>query len=153
MSTKIVENIYTLPKYLLKKDGTLLLENNNKKTQRRPKTNVNPNKTYEEGVEEVRQEKIDYTRNPQLRIDALAKYKYVCAVCGVDFENSIYGEYGTKCIEVHHILPISKGKRNSTVDDVRVVCSNCHSIIHRQGVEPVDVDELAAFVKAQNPKK
>ena len=44
MSTKIVENIYTLPKYLLKKDGTLLRENNNKKTQRRPKNNVNPNK-------------------------------------------------------------------------------------------------------------
>ena len=51
-------------------------------------------------------------------------------------------------IELHHLSPLAdfKGKRESTIHDVRVVCSNCHSVLHHQGRVPMDVDELKSLL-------
>ena len=55
-----------------------------------------------------------------------------CEVCDFDFE-SIYGIQGKGFIECHHEIPISTLSENSTtnIKDLRLVCSNCHKIIHR----------------------
>lgn len=71
-------------------------------------------------------------RNPELRRICLAKYGFICQVCGFDFEKA-YGDIGKNFIEVHHLKPISSFKGEHGVDpeeDLVPLCSNCHSMIH-----------------------
>jgi hypothetical protein len=55
--------------------------------------------------------------------------------CGFNFSN-VYGEIGERFAIVHHRTPLSDliptGQRNS-IDDLAVVCANCHAMIHRGG--------------------
>ena len=44
-----------------------------------------------------------------------------------------YGDLGKEFIEVHHLHPVSEGVREvNPVEDLIPLCSNCHSMIHRQ---------------------
>jgi predicted HNH restriction endonuclease len=54
--------------------------------------------------------------------------------CQFDFHKS-YGDLGENYAQVHHIRPLSDRARASTtrVVDLRVVCANCHAMIHRGG--------------------
>jgi len=58
----------------------------------------------------------------------------ICKACGFDFE-SRYGEIGRGYIEAHHNVPISKLSGTKIqldpLNDFTVLCSNCHSMIHR----------------------
>ena len=59
--------------------------------------------------------------------------KLYCEVCGFDFYKT-YGEIGYGFIEVHHTKPIStmqEGEK-TRVQDMAILCSNCHSMIHRK---------------------
>jgi len=62
--------------------------------------------------------------------------KLVCQVprCEFSFE-ATYGAIGYDYAEVHHIKPLASVRPNTTttLDDLIVVCSNCHSMIHRGG--------------------
>jgi predicted HNH restriction endonuclease len=54
-----------------------------------------------------------------------------CEACGFDFEVT-YGERGKEFIECHHVRPLSELKPGdkTSVDDLALVCSNCHRMIH-----------------------
>lgn len=70
-----------------------------------------------------------------------------CEVCGFDFEE-VYGELGKKFIEAHHIKPVSQMTENekTNIDDIVMVCSNCHSMIHRK--KPwLAIDKIKSIVK------
>ena len=56
-----------------------------------------------------------------------------CQICGFDFEKQ-YGELGSGFIEAHHIKPVSEMNQSETtkIEDIIMVCSNCHSMIHRK---------------------
>lgn len=56
-----------------------------------------------------------------------------CEVCGFDFKEK-YGERGADFIEAHHAKPIAARNKNepTKVEDIVLLCSNCHSIIHRK---------------------
>lgn len=56
-----------------------------------------------------------------------------CEVCGFDFEKT-YGELGKNFIEAHHIKPVStmQDGEKTKIEDIIMVCSNCHSMIHRK---------------------
>lgn len=56
-----------------------------------------------------------------------------CEVCGFNFEET-YGVAGADFIEAHHIVAVSDLKENATtrVEDLAMVCSNCHRILHRK---------------------
>ena len=60
------------------------------------------------------------------------KGKLYCVVCHFDFE-AVYGERGRGYIEAHHTVPVSKMKvgDRTKLDDIALVCSNCHKILHR----------------------
>ena len=60
--------------------------------------------------------------------------KLFCQVCGFDFYTQ-YGDIGFDFIEGHHTLPISelKGEVKTKVEDIALVCSNCHRMLHRKG--------------------
>lgn len=74
-----------------------------------------------------------YERNAEARAKCIKHYGYKCAVCSFDFEK-YYGNIGKNYIHVHHIVPLSKIKREykfNPVTDLIPVCPNCHAIIHR----------------------
>lgn len=64
---------------------------------------------------------------------AMQKGNLCCEVCGFDFE-ARYGEMGEGYIECHHIKPISQytEEDTTTIDDLVLVCSNCHRMLHRK---------------------
>lgn len=89
-----------------------------------------------------------YERDPLARKRCIEHYGCKCFVCGFDFEK-VYGELGKGFIEVHHIVPISQRGGNYLVDpirDLRPLCSNCHSMIHRNN-ETLSIDRLSKIVR------
>ncbi len=96
--------------------------------------------THDEYVEARRlaRERYYFARNPALVRAAKERYGYVCQVCGFDFE-ATYGEVGSHYIECHHRNPLSErpeeeqqGDLTTGVDEVAVVCANCHRMLHRR---------------------
>jgi putative restriction endonuclease len=58
-----------------------------------------------------------------------------------------YGEIGKNYIEGHHIIPVSDLKNNegTKVSDIVMLCSNCHSMIHRR--RPwLGINDLKSFI-------
>lgn len=66
----------------------------------------------------------------------LGNGKLQCEVpgCGFDFE-VVYGELGRDYAQVHHLKPLGDRTKPSQtkLDDLAVVCANCHAMIHRGG--------------------
>jgi hypothetical protein len=75
-----------------------------------------------------------------------------CEVCGFSFFER-YGQLGQGFIEAHHKKPLSETKeRITTKDDIALVCSNCHKMIHK-GISQLNnntimnIEELQALIK------
>jgi hypothetical protein len=93
-----------------------------------------------------------YERNPTARRLCLKHYGMVCSLCGFRFAQ-FYGHIGEGFMEVHHIVALSDVGKKYKVDpirDLRPVCSNCHSIIHRRR-PAFTMDEVRAFLKRTSP--
>lgn len=94
-----------------------------------------------------------FARNPGLALAAKKRHGNTCMVCGFDFARA-YGALGEGYIEAHHLDPLSehdpsewrKGIRTN-VNDVAVVCANCHRMIHRRR-PALSIDELRDRIKA-----
>jgi 5-methylcytosine-specific restriction protein A len=54
-----------------------------------------------------------------------------CEACDFDFQK-YYGSIGKGFIECHHNIPISQIKMEGEIrlNDLSLICSNCHSIVH-----------------------
>ena len=75
------------------------------------------------------------------------KGKLECEVCEFNFQE-IYGIRGGNYIEVHHTIPLSdyQHPRITFLEDLALLCSNCHRMIHR--AEPwLTVEELRRIYK------
>jgi len=74
---------------------------------------------------------------------------YECKACGFNFE-ARYGEIGKGYIEAHHNVPISNLSgakiQLDPLNDFTVLCSNCHSMIHRIKPTPT-VEEFRQNLK------
>jgi hypothetical protein len=87
-----------------------------------------------------------FARHPVLVAQAKATHGFVCMVCKFDFE-AVYGRPGHEFIECHHLRPLADNEeRETTVNDVAVVCSNCHRMIHRNG-ELRSIAEMKRLLK------
>lgn len=79
-----------------------------------------------------------------------AKKKYgklICEICDFDFE-VYYGEHGRDFIECHHTKPLAtlvEGQKTH-IDDLILVCANCHRMLHR-GKSWLSVAELKAILQ------
>ncbi|MFT3960857.1 HNH endonuclease [Propionivibrio sp.] len=73
--------------------------------------------------------------------------KLECVVCGFDFSMK-YGEYGSGYIECHHTKPLASlsAGHKTHIDDLELVCSNCHRMIHRKR-QWLSIAELKGFVR------
>jgi len=88
-----------------------------------------------------------YERNStfiqKIKEDAFVENKMLnCQVCGFSFFER-YGEIGEGFIEAHHIKPLSErvGKSKTKREDIVLVCSNCHRMLHQK--HPVmNIEEL-----------
>lgn len=90
-------------------------------------------------------------RSPGLRRQKLAHVQaqglpVACEVCGFDFATA-YGERGRGYIEVHHVLPLHvSGTIKTRLQDLALLCANCHRIIHRGSwITPPALRELLAI--------
>lgn len=79
-------------------------------------------------------------RVKQARLKALGKL--ACEVCRFDFAR-VYGVWGLGYIEAHHRVPVHKldGKSSTRAEDLALVCSNCHRMLHRSNPQ-ITVEEL-----------
>ena len=67
--------------------------------------------------------------------------------CGFDFHKT-YGDLSEGFIECHQNKPVSEmiPREKTTLDDLPLVCSNCHRMIHRQ--KPwLSVEELNVLLQ------
>ncbi|MFD5854206.1 HNH endonuclease [Cytobacillus pseudoceanisediminis] len=73
--------------------------------------------------------------------------KLFCEACGINFEET-YGDRGKDYIEAHHTKPVSKMKEGekTRIEDIAMLCSNCHRMIHRSPF--ISVSELRKLVEA-----
>lgn len=86
-------------------------------------------------------------RNVSLIQAAKGHYPTICCVCGFDFGET-YGHRGAGYIEAHHLKPVAFYQRlgqKVTVKDIRLVCANCHRMLHR-GVRLLSIVELKRIV-------
>ena len=70
--------------------------------------------------------------------------KLECEVCQFNFA-AHFGEIGRGFIEAHHKTPISQlgGIKKTKIEDLALVCSNCHRMLHR-GDPLLTVEQLKA---------
>lgn len=85
-------------------------------------TEVWSHRTYQEGARnEIVLSKAE--RDPAVRRAAFKHYGKVCMHCGfipiVDSQ-----------LDVHHKDPIAEGQRRTRIEDVEVLCANCHRLAH-----------------------
>jgi 5-methylcytosine-specific restriction enzyme A len=92
-------------------------------------------------------------RDPKLRArkirDARTKRGHIaCEVCAFDFER-VYGDRGAGYAECHHVVPLHvSGPTITRLDDLILLCANCHRMIHR--FTPwLTPDELRTMVEAR----
>jgi len=94
-------------------------------------------------------------RNPQTSKIVKKERGYICEACGFDFKK-IYGDIslnkkGETYIEAHHLTPLSslpegKAQKFNPKDDFRVLCANCHKMVHRKN-PPYTIEEIKAELK------
>lgn len=109
---------------------------------------------------EIREEGKRYTiiinipkREIKNRMDAIKLHGITCFVCGFNFD-AFYGkELSKQFIEIHHLKPLSDhtGLVNPELDLVPV-CSNCHSMLHRDRNNSLSVEELKRHIQKNNNK-
>ena len=89
-----------------------------------------------------------YERDPNIRRTFLKDKQLKCEVCGFDFEE-VYGKLGAGYIEVHHKKPVSEGVRMTDLNnDLAMLCSNCHRMIHRGKDHMLTIEELKGIIGA-----
>lgn len=109
--------------------------------------------TYEEQIllygegQLFREEQYLRKRNRELIIKKKNTSNYTCEVCGLNFESK-YGAIGRNFIEAHHLISIANGARVSSLDDIALVCPNCHAMLHKKN-PPYTIDELRRIIETK----
>jgi predicted HNH restriction endonuclease len=83
--------------------------------------------------------------------------RLICEVprCGFDFAKR-YGEIGYGYAHVHHRVPLGKAGRRghkTTLDDLAIVCANCHAMIHKGGECREDLNTLIPRRRKRTAKR
>ncbi|MCR5658084.1 MAG: HNH endonuclease [Bacteroidales bacterium] len=97
-----------------------------------------------EGRVVLRDQKV-YERSQRLRTAAVEAFthngKLYCDCCGFEFNNFYGDQYGTSCIEIHHVKPLFMYEDEDMVRTIEQclpnllpVCPNCHRVIHRNHI-------------------
>ncbi|MEV4631531.1 HNH endonuclease [Micromonospora sp. NPDC049523] len=114
-----------------------------------------PDPTADEGGVLLRQH-LRRERDPKIRKAKIADAKLrglviACEICGFDFAKT-YGARGIDYIECHHRTPLHvTGPTKTKLEDLALICSNCHRMIHR--TKPwLTVEDLRSIVRRGREK-
>ncbi|MBN3791803.1 HNH endonuclease [Burkholderia sp. Ac-20353] len=116
-----------------------------------PLTDVDDQQSALEGdkrlVTHLRRERRRHIVEKKKREVIQATGRLCCEACGFDFKE-FYGPLGSRFCEVHHRVPLHKaeGLVETILDDLAIMCSNCHRIIHRSN-PMLSVEGLARYIK------
>lgn len=104
---------------------------------------VNQNKEAIEG--EIYKAEANFrSRNRALIQAKKANSDFRCEACGFCFEE-VYGNIAQEYIIAHHLRPISSGVAKTTLDDIALLCANCHAVIHLND-PPLKLEELRKLI-------
>lgn len=95
-----------------------------------------------------------YERNPRARAACIAHYGARCAACGLSYVE-VYGPVGEGWIQVHHVTPLhmmQKGHNVDAIRDLRPICANCHSIIHRDPRRALTIEQVQALLRRRDQR-
>ena len=116
---------------------------------------------YENAYQEGREILVTHKkRERNIEVVKKAKREYYlkcpsldCQVCGFSYVST----YGYYYIEAHHIQPLSEiqGETFTKVEDLALVCSNCHVMLHRNNEVGTmeDLQNLIIKLRKQNNQK
>ena len=92
-------------------------------------------------------------RSRQLRDIALGKSEGICCVCDVDYTRLLEGK-GVRVLQVHHRkqLAATDAPRVTHLNDLAVVCANCHMLIHINPKRALSIEALKKMLNA-SPKE
>lgn len=100
---------------------------------------------YEGIVEGIARESVvlSRSRSARLRHEALRLSEGVCECCSVDFSQMLHGK-GLRALQVHHKkqLALRETPEATSLEDLAVVCANCHAIIHTDPKNAIPVEVL-----------
>ena len=101
-----------------------------------------------EGREIVRQSKT-YERNPRNRAAAIRAHGTTCVACGFNFDEFYGSAWACSYIEIHHLNPLSRRGEQiiNPVTDLRPLCANCHSMVHRVAGKVLTIEELQSLIR------
>jgi hypothetical protein len=110
---------------------------------------------YSEG-QLVQRSITERSRNQKLINDAKENFKQKhghlhCEVCNFNFIE-FYGKTDSdNLIEAHHTIPLSQydDLNLTAIDNIRMVCPNCHRMLHSNKPLPYTIEELKAIVRLQ----
>lgn len=97
--------------------------------------------------------KLHKLRERDSRINKKKKERYFkefgkldCEVCEFDFYEA-YGDLGKGFIECHHKIPLSviEGESITSINDLALVCSNCHRMLHRS-ISTLSIEDLKSLL-------
>ena len=93
----------------------------------------------EEGRVVLRLHKVRERDRTLVRRKTAQSQSLTCEVCNFDFMQA----YGEDYIECHHRVPLSDldGPAKTTLEDLALVCANCHRMLHR-GTDHLDIQAL-----------
>ncbi len=98
---------------------------------------------YEEGAR-FKEEQEFRKRNSLLIKKKKDASDYRCEICDFNF-GEFYSNIGENYIEAHHLIGIAEGERKSSMDDIALICSNCHSMVHRRK-PPYSIAEVRMII-------
>ena len=97
-------------------------------------------------------------RDPKLRAAKINSFleqhgKIFCEVCSLRF-TEVYPFLESDIIEVHHIIPLSKltEKTKTTLNDLILLCANCHLAVHQGDAEENLLSAIEHFSAVANEK-
>jgi hypothetical protein len=89
-----------------------------------------------------------YERDRRGRQKCIDKYGAECCICGFSFREK-YGNEFDQLIHVHHLRPLSEIGGEYRLDptkDLRPVCPNCHTVLHRR-IPAYSIKEVSSLVR------
>lgn len=92
---------------------------------------------------------VAYERSPRNRRQALEIHGGNCMACGFSFDNVYGNDHARGYIEIHHVnsLALQQGRPVNPATDLVPLCSNCHSMAHRQSGRTLTVQQIQAMIR------
>lgn len=88
------------------------------------------------------------SRDGALRKAALVNARGVCAACGINYSR-VLGGLGQRVLQVHHKRQLSllDEPQVNGIEDLAVVCANCHQMIHSDMANAMPVEKLQKLLR------